>query len=143
MISAVVDTNVVVFGFGWPRGAPGQVVEAVLSGRFLLVTSPPLLDELRRVLAYPKLAAVFDDAERLVELVREVGVVVEPRITLDAVADDADNRVLEAAVTAQVDVVVTGDTDLLTLAVYGDVVIVTPKAFLGMLAEDETGQPRS
>lgn len=132
MISAVVDTNVLVSGFGWPRGTPGRVVEAVLAGEFLLVTSPALLEELRRVLTYPKLAAVFADPERLVALVGDIAVVVDPPVTVRAVTDDADNRVLEAAVTAQADVVVTGDAGLLALGSYGGVQIVTPKVFLGM-----------
>ena len=134
MIAAVVDTNVLVSGFGWPRGAPGQVVDAILAGRFLLVTSPALLDELRRVLGYPKFAAVFDEPDRIVELVRDIAVVIEPRVAVDVVADEADNRVLEAAIAAQVDLVVTGDADLLVLGSYGEVRIATAKAFLGLLA---------
>jgi uncharacterized protein len=50
----VVHTSTLVSGFGW-GGPPGQVVGAVLSGQAALVTSPALLAELARVLAYPKL----------------------------------------------------------------------------------------
>lgn len=139
MITAVVDTNVLVSGLGWPRGGPGRVVDAMIAGRFLLVTSPALLDELSRVLSYPKLAKVFDDADRLVELVRAISVVVEPARTLHVVADDADNRVLEAATTAQVDVVVTGDAGLLVVGTYDGVRMVTARAFLALLRE-ETGE---
>jgi len=50
LISAVVDTNVLVSDLGWARSPPAKVVEAMLAGRFLLVSSPSLLAELDAVL---------------------------------------------------------------------------------------------
>jgi putative PIN family toxin of toxin-antitoxin system len=55
----VLDSNVIVSGLGW-SGRPAIVLDAALDRRLVLVTSPPLLAELRRVLAYPKLAKVLD-----------------------------------------------------------------------------------
>ena len=52
---AVLDSNVIVSGLGW-SGATARIIEAVLAGELVLVTSSPSLAELRRVLAYPKLA---------------------------------------------------------------------------------------
>jgi putative PIN family toxin of toxin-antitoxin system len=54
---AVLDTNVLVSGLGW-SGPPAAILDAVSDGSMVLITSAPLLDELRRVLAYPKLAKV-------------------------------------------------------------------------------------
>lgn len=108
MSRVVVDTNTLVSGFGW-RGAPAAVVDAVLATQLELVTSPPLLDELARVLRYPKLAGVFPDPDRIVTLVATVADLVHPAVRIDVLADDPDNRVLEAAVTGEVDAVVTGD----------------------------------
>jgi uncharacterized protein len=104
----VIDTNTLVSGFGW-GGPPGQVVDAVLSGRATLVTSPALLAELARVLAYPKLAAVFGDPAAITVA---VAVAVDPGRTPERVsvlADEPDNRVLEAAAAGQADLIVTGD----------------------------------
>ncbi|HEV2314294.1 MAG TPA: putative toxin-antitoxin system toxin component, PIN family [Candidatus Acidoferrales bacterium] len=47
-IKAVLDTNVVISGIFW-KGAPFEVLEAWQNRRFLLVISPPILDEYRRV----------------------------------------------------------------------------------------------
>lgn len=44
--------------------------------------------------------------------------------------DEADNRILEAAVEASADYIVSGDTDLLRLRRFGDIAIVSPKTFL-------------
>jgi putative PIN family toxin of toxin-antitoxin system len=104
----VADTNTLVSGFGW-GGPPGQVVDTVLSGQVTLVISPALLGELARVLAYPKLAAVFDDPVVLVAAVAQAADNVDPAEQVTVLADEPDNRVLEAAAAGRADLIVTGD----------------------------------
>jgi len=128
VIVVVLDTNTLVSGFGW-SGPPSVIIDAVLAGELLLVSSLPLLDELDRVLRYPKLAKVFPDPAGIVERVRTVADVVEPGMTLNVVTDEPDNRVLEAAAEARVDAIVTGDAGLLDLASYDDIPIMSPAAF--------------
>lgn len=129
MIRAVLDTNTIVSGLGW-GGTPGAVLDAALAGRFDLVTSTALLDELRRVLTYPKLQAVIGQTSELVELITLAAIVVEPTETVDIVRDPDDNRLIEAALAGDADVIVSGDQDLLTLQGVGNVRIVTPRDFL-------------
>ncbi len=136
MIAVVVDTNTLVSGLGW-SGPPSVIVDALLAGGLVLVSSPPLLDELERVLAYPKLAHVFDDPAGITALVRSVADVVEPTSTLAAVADEPDNRVLEAAVEAGVDAVVTGDAGLLALVEFQGIPVMSAAKFLEWWAEKE------
>lgn len=133
--SAVLDSNVIVSGLGW-LGAPARIMEAVLAGELVLVTSAPLLAELCRVLAYPKLAKAIPDGSVLADLVEMSSVVVEPLSTLAVVEDESDNRVLEAAVTASVDYIVSGDGHLLTLASFQGIPVLTPAEFVrSVLAE--------
>jgi len=129
VIAVVLDTNTLVSGFGW-SGPPSVIVDAVLAGELLLVSSPPLLAELERVLAYPKLARVFSDPGGIVGPIRSVADLVEPASTLAIVADEPDNRVLEAAIEARVDAVVTGDGGLLALRDYDGIPLMSPAAFL-------------
>ena len=136
MIAVVVDTNTLVSGLGW-SGPPSVIVDALLAGELVLVSSPPLLDELERVLAYPKLAHVFDDPAGITALVRSVADVVEPTSTLAAVADEPDNRVLEAAAEAGVDAVVTGDAGLLALVEFQGIPVMSAAKFLEWRAEKE------
>ena len=56
MIRAVLDTNIIVSGLGW-GGTPAAVLDAIVNGQVDLVTSPALLDELRRVLTYRQAAS--------------------------------------------------------------------------------------
>lgn len=111
MIRSVIDTNTLVSGLGW-RGTPGALVDAALEGSLGLVTSQPLLTELARVLHYPKLARVFPEADRVVTLISSIAEHIEPTERLAVVTDEPDNRVLEAAIAAEVDVIVTGDKEL-------------------------------
>jgi uncharacterized protein len=97
VIRAVLDTNTIVSGVGW-GGPPGAVLDAALAGHFEIVTSPALLDELRRVLSYPKLQAVIGDADELVEFLALVSVVVTPTETVSR--DPDDDRLVEAALAA-------------------------------------------
>lgn len=132
MIRAVLDTNTVVSGVGW-GGPPGAVLDAALAGRFEIVTSPALLDELRRVLAYPKLQPVIGDADELIKLLAIAAIVVSPTEMVTISRDPDDDRLIEAALAARADVIVTGDQDLLTLRRVGHIRILTPRDFLDAL----------
>ena len=95
------------------------------------MTSAPLLDGLRRVLAYPKLAKVVGDAagarghRRGQQCCRG-----RPIRVLAVVNDESDNRVLEAAVEGAADYIVSGDADLLDLGSFQGIPIVTAAQFV-------------
>ena len=116
VIRIVLDTNVLISGivFG---GKPGEILEMVRNKRFLGITSPVLLAELGDVLSkkilYPK-SKVLQVEKKIKKTLR----VVRPIKSINAVADDDDNRVLEAAIEGKCDYVVTGDKDLLELGSY-------------------------
>jgi predicted nucleic acid-binding protein len=52
-LSAVLDTNVLVSGLIAAEGAPRQILDAWLEGRYTLVSSLYLVEELVHVLSYP------------------------------------------------------------------------------------------
>ena len=111
----VFDTNVLISAFVFPGGAPESAYRAALSGRITLVTSPPLLAELGRVLTD---RFGWEDAmvETAIGQVARIGTVVRPRDTLSVIEQDpADDRVLEAAREGAADVIVSGDRHLLRL----------------------------
>jgi putative PIN family toxin of toxin-antitoxin system len=128
-VIVVVDTNTLVSGLGW-SGPAAQILDAALAGRLVLVSSPALLAELGRVLAYPKLARVFPDPEGLVARLRTVVELVEPAFELAVVAEEPDNRVLEAAVAVRADAIVTGDAGLLALGDHDGIPVLSAAAFI-------------
>jgi uncharacterized protein len=130
LIWAVLDTNTLVSGMGW-GGPPSRVVDLALEGRFTLVTSRPLLDELLTVIGRSKLAKHFPDPLSVVRLVEAMAVVVEPTTVVNVILDDpADNRVLEAAQAGHADYIVSGDKHLLDLGTFGAMPVVRAPAFL-------------
>jgi putative PIN family toxin of toxin-antitoxin system len=54
-VRAVVDTNVWVSAVLNESGLPARVLEAYLAGRFTLVVSEPMLEEMAEVMARPRL----------------------------------------------------------------------------------------
>ena len=128
MLRVVFDTNVYISAI-ISRGLASSVFTQALQGRFLLITSPPILDELGRKLTqqfrFPQsqLRAVFADIQR-------AAIVVTPTIRLIAVPRDPDdNRILECAVAGQADHLVTGDQDLLSLDQFQGIPIITGRGF--------------
>ncbi len=133
MIWAVLDTNVLVSGFGWSGSVPAQIVDRAIRGEYLLCESRPLLRELSRVTAYRKLRRIFGDPTRMVRLLERVALVVEPSAQLNVLEDDPDNRLLEVADEAGADFVVSGDAAVLKLGHWHATAIVTPREFLAAL----------
>jgi len=130
----VLDTNVLCSGLGWP-GPSARILDAVLDGRLVLIASPALLSELRRVLAYPKLAAAISDPDMLADLIEAAAVLIDPERTITTVSDPPDNCVLEAAVDGMADYIVSGDKHLLTLGVFAGIPILTPATFASLKDE--------
>lgn len=141
----VVDTNVFISSLLSPQGIPSQLFQFWELHLFDILVSDKSLEELARVLRYPKIRkrlrvsdAVLDD---YVRSFREKAIVVEPQERVQAVTDDAlDNVYLEIALAGKAHCVVTGDRHLLQLQEYQGVLILTPTAFLDQLTsllEDE------
>jgi putative PIN family toxin of toxin-antitoxin system len=70
---AVLDSNVLVSAALSPQGAPAELVRRWLAGDSEIVVSPKLLDELARVMAYPKIArrVTPSDASALIRLLED------------------------------------------------------------------------
>lgn len=126
----VFDTNVLISALGWDA-KPETCLEQVLHGPMAGYISPAMLDELQRVMDYPRFEFTDDEKQSFVEIVLASFHVVEPGIDLAVVEDDPDDdRVLECAVAGGVNYIVSGDSHLQDLASFRDVDIVSPAAFL-------------
>jgi len=141
VLRAVLDANVLVSALIRPKGPPGQIVVRLLRDRaFTLVTSPAILTEVRRSLAYPRvrkhLVASDEDLDLWVASLALVGEPVEGSLRIAAVAEDPeDDKYIAAALEGRAQFIVTGDAHLLALKTYEGVRIVTPRVFLGLLKD--------
>ena len=127
----VLDTNVLLSALILPGSKPDQVLQRVRSGEVELFLSSFILAELEQILR-DKFRFTKRQTDERVTVIRRMAALVDSaeRIALVAAKDD-DNRILECAMAARVDHLVTGDKEhLLPLQCIGTTQIVTPAAFL-------------
>ena len=121
----VVDTNVFVSGLLLPESVPGRIVQAWRDGQFEIVMSEPLLDEVERVLLYPKIQSrlgwTVEAVSRYVGLLRFKTDVVSidlshPSQAAKPIVRNANDLiVLQTFIGGNATVIVSGDKDLLAL----------------------------
>jgi uncharacterized protein len=130
VLRAVFDTNVFISAlFG---GFPEEAYQAVLERRCALVVSSSILAELARTLR-DKFHTPEADIVAYVRQIGRIAEIVRPNRAVNVLRDEADNRVLECAEAGQVDLIVSGDRDLLRLKRHGAVPIVRPADFVRTL----------
>lgn len=112
-VRLVVDTNVLVSGLISPDGPPARILTAVRQGHCGLVMSVQMMDELLRVLEYPRLQRYLSRVPGVMEAVAAFLLVhverVEPEVAYDLSTDPDDNVFIDVAVSGKVDALVTGD----------------------------------
>ncbi len=127
----VVDVNVLIsFLIGKRLGGLMALLQA---GEFVLMVSPPLLAELVDVAARPKFRKHFpvEFAHQLAMTLAEAGELVDvPTISPTPLSrDPKDDYLLLMARKGKVNMLVTGDKDLLTLERYGSTRILSARSF--------------
>jgi putative PIN family toxin of toxin-antitoxin system len=136
-LKVVLDTNVYISAFQYPKGRNVIVWDAALAGRFRLLVSPAIIQEMAGVLRddfkWPE--DRVQNAVRIVARVAGKGIVI-PRTNVHRVtADPDDNRILECAVDGKADLIVSNDHHLLDLKEYAGIPIIAGVDFrrtLGM-----------
>lgn len=136
-MKAVLDANVFVSALINTRGTPKQLIDLWREEAFELLISNAILDEIGRVLRYPKIAALHKltetELQTFLALLGEE-VLVAPTETLHVSLDESDNRYLECAVAGGAEYLVTGDKlHLLPIGEYQGIQIVSPAVFLAAL----------
>ena len=130
----VLDTNVLISALTFPGSRPDHVLSRIRRREIELFISPFILSELDRVLR-EKFRFSTKEADARVRAIRAIAHLVQPTERASVItAKDDDNRILECALAAQAEFLVTGDKEhLLPLESYRNTRIVTPSQFLDLL----------
>jgi len=136
-VKVVLDTNVILSAilFG---GKPRQVLEAATSGQVTICISEKLISELEGVLHREKFGLDSRIVSSIVAELTSAAEVVQPTAHVSVIKDDpSDNDVIDCALQAKADCIVSGDRHLLELLRYGNVLILNPDDFLKHLEEQK------
>jgi len=130
------DTNVLVSAFISRRGQPARLLDILLTfPRIQLVSSEPILEELRDVLSREEVKERFHystrDIESFVRAVRNVLLRVNIKSNFKVVVDDPkDDVVLNTAYDGKASYVVSGDHHLQELRRFKGIKIVSPNQMM-------------
>lgn len=140
-MKVVFDTNVYVSAFLLPGSLAEDAFLRVQRRQATLVTSLPILTETAGVFR-TKFHQAEEDIAAALRLIGRAATIVKPSVRIMVLEDLPDNRILECAVEADADLIVTGDHHLLRLRTYQDVAIVRVTDFLRLFPEDPTSPAR-
>ena len=134
-LRAVLDTNIYVSAFEFPKGRHAAVWRAAREGVYVLLVSPPIIRELARVLR----DNFTWQEERIQIFIRRVadvsgrGLIATCTTVRAVAADPDDDRILECAVEGKADIIVSNDRHLLNLQEHAGIPIVAGVTFRRML----------
>jgi putative PIN family toxin of toxin-antitoxin system len=134
LIRAVLDPGVIIAGILSRTAAPAELLRWWDQGAFDLIVSRTLIDEIRRVLAYPKIRrrVTAEEARDLLEMFNLMAVWGDDADEVPAVCRDPADDYLFALAAMSADVLISGDKDVLE-ATDPPARVLTPAGFAEIL----------
>ncbi len=129
----VVDTNVFISALIGQYSYPYRIFnDLILTGEVILCLSTALFTEYESVSRrekFKRFPTFIDRAPAYLAELRQIAFIIEPTQTLAVLADEPDNRILELAIAANADAIITGNSKDFTFAQYERIPIFSPRAF--------------
>lgn len=133
----VLDSNVIISGILF-QGPPRRILEYAIDSKIECYISLPILDEVRDVLQRPKFGFSPEQALTIAEEIHELCYIVAPGEHIDVIeADPDDNKILECALAADAQLIVSGDSHLLDLSQWQNIQIISPATFASRIASHQ------
>jgi putative PIN family toxin of toxin-antitoxin system len=130
-VRVVADTNVYISALNF-GGTAEEVLALGRAQAIQLFISPSILQEVEGVLL-SKFRWSATRTRQAIAGIREFAQLVQPKESVHLIKDDEpDNRVLECALEARADFLITGDRHLRQLRTFRNVSILTPGEFLAV-----------
>ena len=128
-----VDTNILISFFVYPGGIVREIIGLAINKRITICVSADIIEEYSRVLRL-KFGWSQDDIDANIALLKRITELVEPARPIKAIsADPTDDKVIECAVAAGADAIISGDRHLLDLKKYKSIPIMKPSDLLKAL----------
>jgi hypothetical protein len=139
-VKVVCDTNVIISGllFG---GHARRILQLASSGLVTNFLSPDILREAEDVLRRPKFGLRPEQAIEIIALLKDTFEIVIPSLKIQAIqSDPEDNHVIETALAAQAEFVISGDKHLLKLTEWEGIPVVSPAQFIETIIGQQPAQ---
>jgi putative PIN family toxin of toxin-antitoxin system len=130
-MKVVFDTNVYVSAFLIPGSQGERAFTLARRKSVFLYSSVLILTETARVLR-TKFDQPDADIRTALKIIARATTLVRPSVKVTVLADTPDNRILECAVEARADLIVTGDRHMLEIKKFEDIGIVRLADFVRM-----------
>ena len=129
-MKAVLDTNIFISGIHW-KGPSEKVLVAWFDGKFDLVSSNEIIEEMIRVLKNFKIPLPNTTILLWKSIILKKSIIVKPINRINAIKEDPeDNKIIEAAIDGNADYIISQDNHLLKLKNFRNIKIVNPNEFL-------------
>ena len=128
-MKVVFDTNIYISAFVIPGGNAEKAYLKAIDNNFDLYTSIAILTELANKLD-KKFGWEKHKIEQLVKSISKLAIVYKSKPWLHVVSNEPDNRILECALQAGAEFIVTGDKHLLKLNKYENTEIIKLSSFI-------------
>ena len=136
MLKVVFDTNVVVSAALYEKSLPALLLSLGLEDKVRFFVSPALLNEYEAVLKRPRFKLGQRQITELMGKINRKALIVTPTKRLKIIeADEPDNRVLECAIKAEADFIITGNKRHFPFEEFKGSKIVTPREFINSVSE--------
>ncbi len=133
MIKIVVDTNIFISGiiFG---GNPRKVIDLIIEGKVKLYISSDILLEIKEVLERNKFGFSPTITQQIIFEIESISEFITPANKNSTVIRDFDdNIIIDCAVEANADYIITGDNDLLSLKEYNNIKIIKASELINLI----------
>jgi putative PIN family toxin of toxin-antitoxin system len=132
VVGVTADTNIYISALNF-GGPPDKLLDMARAGDIELHISDDILGEVMRVLR-DKFRWTDEALALAKDRIGDFTKTIQPGQAVQIVtADPTDNRIVECALAGKSDYIVSGDKHLLNLGRVGEIKIVKPAEFLGML----------
>jgi putative PIN family toxin of toxin-antitoxin system len=129
-VNIVCDTNVLISGvlFG---GHAREILQLASRGVLINFISPDILRKAERVLGRSKFGLRPEHVIEIMALFKDTFEIVIPSLEVQAIqSNPEDNHVIEAALAARAEFIISGDKHLLNLAEWEGIHVVSPAQFI-------------
>jgi putative PIN family toxin of toxin-antitoxin system len=129
----VLDTNIFISSFFW-GGNPRKIMTRIIDGKDTLYVCNEILNETHFVMARPKFNVTYRLINHFINSIEEIANRVIISGTIQGVCRDSDDdKILECAVIGNVDFIISGDRDLLSLKEFQGIPVISAAEYINKI----------